>query len=75
MNKRLVYLDHAATTPVDPRVIEAMQPYWSQVYGNTSSIHSVGRRTQSAGRSAADVATVWAVILLSGIHQLWHRER
>ena len=43
MNRRLVYLDHAATTPVDPRVVEAMQPYWSQVYGNTSSIHAVGR--------------------------------
>jgi cysteine desulfurase len=43
MDKRVIYLDHAATTPVDPRAIEAMQPYWSQVYGNTSSIHSVGR--------------------------------
>ena len=48
MNKRLVYLDHAATTPVDPRVVEAMQPYWSQVYGNTSSIHSVGRAALKA---------------------------
>ncbi len=48
MNKRLVYLDHAATTPVDPRVIEAMQPYWSHVYGNTSSIHSVGRAALKA---------------------------
>jgi cysteine desulfurase len=48
MNKRLVYLDHASTTPVDPRVVEAMQPYWSQVYGNTSSIHSVGRAALKA---------------------------
>jgi cysteine sulfinate desulfinase/cysteine desulfurase-like protein len=31
MNKPVVYLDHAATTPVDPRAVEAMQPYWSLV--------------------------------------------
>ena len=48
MDKPLVYLDHAATTPVDPRVVEAMQPYWSQVYGNTSSIHAVGRAALKA---------------------------
>jgi len=48
MNKTVVYLDHAATTPVDPRVVEAMQPYWSQVYGNTSSIHAVGRAALKA---------------------------
>jgi cysteine desulfurase len=42
-NQRTIYLDHAATTPVDPRVLEAMQPYWSQAFGNTSSIHSAGR--------------------------------
>ncbi len=41
--KRRIYLDHAATTPVDVRVIEAMQPYWSETFGNTSSIHSIGR--------------------------------
>ncbi len=48
MDKPSVYLDHAATTPVDPRVVEAMQPYWSQVYGNTSSIHAVGRAALKA---------------------------
>jgi cysteine desulfurase len=45
-NKRRIYLDHAATTPVDVRVIEAMQPYWAEHFGNTSSIHSVGREAQ-----------------------------
>ncbi|MBI5564215.1 MAG: cysteine desulfurase [Chloroflexi bacterium] len=46
--KRTIYLDHAATTPVDVRVIEAMQPYWTEVFGNTSSIHSIGRAAQQA---------------------------
>ena len=59
MNKPVVYLDHAATTPVDPRVVEAMQPYWSQVYGNTSSIHSVGRAAlkalEEARQTVADI--------------------
>jgi cysteine desulfurase len=59
MNKSVVYLDHAATTPVDPRVVEAMQPYWSHVYGNTSSIHSVGRAAlkalDEARRTVADI--------------------
>jgi cysteine desulfurase len=44
--KRRIYLDHAATTPVDARVVEAMQPYWADHFGNTSSIHSVGREAQ-----------------------------
>ena len=59
MNKSVVYLDYAATTPVDPRVVEAMQPYWSHVYGNTSSIHSVGRDAlkalDEARRTVADI--------------------
>jgi cysteine desulfurase len=45
---RTVYLDHAATTAVDPRVVEAMLPYWTQHYGNASSIYSLGRDAQHA---------------------------
>ena len=41
--KRTVYLDHAATTAVDPRVVEAMLPYWTERYGNPSSIYGLGR--------------------------------
>ena len=46
--ERTVYLDHAATTAVDPRVVEAMLPYWTQHYGNASSIYSLGRDAQHA---------------------------
>jgi cysteine desulfurase len=46
--KRTVYLDHAATTAVDPRVVEAMLPYWTVKYGNASSIYGLGREARHA---------------------------
>jgi cysteine desulfurase len=49
-----VYLDYAATTPVDPRVFEAMQPYWLEHWGNPSSVYSVGRRARRALDDARD---------------------
>ena len=49
MSKRgIVYLDHAGATPMDPRVLEAMMPYFSQQYGNPSSIHTVGQGARYA---------------------------
>lgn len=45
MNKsKYVYLDYAATTPMDPRVIEVMNEHFRESYGNSSSLHSVGQK-------------------------------
>ena len=43
-----VYLDYSATTPVDPLVIKAMKPYWTKIFGNSSSLHSYGQAAQTA---------------------------
>ncbi len=43
-----VYLDHAASTPVDSQVVHAMEPYWSRIYGNAGSHHHEGRAAKSA---------------------------
>lgn len=48
MVKKRIYLDYAATTPVDPRVREAILPYFSDKFGNPSSIHSFGQETKAA---------------------------
>ncbi len=45
---RKVYLDHAATTPVHPRVLEAMLPYFSGRFGNPSNLHDIGREAKNA---------------------------
>ena len=49
---RKVYLDHAATTPVHPKVLEAMLPYFSTVFGNPSNLHDVGREAKNAVEEA-----------------------
>ncbi|MDO8671375.1 MAG: aminotransferase class V-fold PLP-dependent enzyme, partial [Dehalococcoidia bacterium] len=46
--QRTVYLDHAATTPVHPKALEAMIPYFSEFYGNPSSIYSLAREARKA---------------------------
>ena len=43
-----VYLDNAATTPLDPIVLEAMMPYMTDHFGNPSSTHAFGRKTKNA---------------------------
>ena len=47
-----VYLDYAATTPMDPRVREAMEPFFSDSFGNPSSIHQFGQAAEAAVENA-----------------------
>jgi len=49
-----IYLDHAATTPTEPRVVQAMLPYFSEKYGNPSSIHRFGQEATQAITEARD---------------------
>ena len=51
-NHRIIYMDNAATTAVRPEVLEAMLPYFTEHYGNPSSIHSVGRDAKRAVENA-----------------------
>ena len=57
--KRSIYLDHSASTPVDPRVVEAMAPFFSDSYGNPSGVHRQARASARALDEARfDVADV-----------------
>jgi cysteine desulfurase len=57
--KRTVYLDYSASTPTDPRVVEKMMPYFSEIYGNPSSLHAFGRKAESAIESSREaIATI-----------------
>jgi len=49
-----VYLDHAATTPAHPEVVLAMQPYFSEKFGNPSSIHAFGQEARAAVEKARE---------------------
>jgi cysteine desulfurase len=49
-----IYLDHNATTPVDPAVLDAMLPFFSAEFGNASSIHTFGQQARSAVETARE---------------------
>ena len=77
MEKRFVYADNAATTPVTPAVLEAMTPWLMENYGNPSSIYSIGR----AARTAVEKARRQVAAALNAepgeylLHLLRHRGR
>ncbi|MCS7172999.1 MAG: cysteine desulfurase NifS [Armatimonadetes bacterium] len=52
---RRIYLDHASTTPLDPRVLEAMLPYFSERFGNASSVHVLGQEARAAVDEARSI--------------------
>ncbi len=59
MAPREVYLDNSATKKVDPRVTEAMLPYFSEKYGHPNSLHKFGREARAAVDNArAQVAAL-----------------
>lgn len=51
---KTIYLDHAATTYLDPRVKEAMEPFWEENFGNPSSAYSIGRTSFAALQDARE---------------------
>ncbi|KON33787.1 cysteine desulfurase [miscellaneous Crenarchaeota group-1 archaeon SG8-32-1] len=54
-----VYMDYAATTPIDPRVFSAMKPYFTKKFGNTMSLHSIGREAKKAVEDSREsIATI-----------------
>jgi cysteine desulfurase len=56
---RPIYLDYASTTPVHPKVLEAVAPYWRQEFGNPSNLYALGRRAGDAlDRARAQVAGI-----------------
>src|SRR5689334_4524321 len=59
MPDRTIYLDHSATTPVDPRVAEAMARSLTENFGNPSSVHGYGQRARAAvDRARREVAAL-----------------
>jgi cysteine desulfurase len=52
LSQKHVYLDYAATTPVDPRVMQAMLPFFSENFGNPSSVHRYGQSAEAALENA-----------------------
>ncbi len=62
MNVEVIYVDHAATSPLHPDVLEKMLPYYQTLFGNPSSIHQVGRQARQAlDQARSRLASLFAV--------------
>ena len=67
-----IYVDHGATTPTDPRVVEAMLPFLTEKFGNASSVHQFGQEARAAVDQAREViasaigATPQEIVFTSG---------
>ena len=53
-DRKLIYMDHAATTPTRPEVVEAMLPYFHERFGNPSSLYSIARESKKVVESARE---------------------
>ena len=54
MEKPFIYLDHAATTATKPEVVEAMMPYFGEIYGNPSSVYSFSQKSKAVITACRD---------------------
>ena len=63
MKKKLIYLDYAASTPVNQKVQKAMMPFLRSEFGNPSSVHQLGQRSRAAVESARELLVENGVVL------------
>ena len=55
MDKRIIYLDHAATTATRPEVVEAMLPYFTENYGNPSTVYDLGAKNKTVVTESREI--------------------
>ena len=77
--KDRIYLDYAATTPVSPEVMQAMEPYFRECFGNPSSIHGTGREAHKAmdrarKQTAEAIGAQAREIRFTGLYNLIERQ-